>query len=241
LAFPLVTGLAAGRPGVTAIAFTVAAAALFLAHEPAAVLMGRRGGRLQQALAGPARARLGWLSVLGVGAAVLGVALGSPTVRLAALVPALFALALVPAMVRGEVKTLGAELLVVAHFSATLLPVALAGGAGWGFAWAATAVWFASFALGTVAVHGIKAAHKQQAAADRLHVLVPVLAVAAVGFGVLGAVSGRLSWAVGLAPAPPVLAVLVIWAVRVQPRRLKRVGWSLVTANLVTLGLLLAG
>lgn len=241
LAFPLATGLAAGRPGVAAIAFAVSAVALFLAHEPAAVLAGRRGDRLRRELAVAARSRLRWLVAGGLGCAILGFVLATPPARLAALVPAALALALLPALIRGQVKTLGAELLVVAHFSTTLLPVALAGGAGWGFAWAATGVWFVSFTLGTVAVHGIKDTHKRASTAGGLGLAVPVLAIVAAGFGVLGAVIGRLPWAVGLALVPPALAVLVIWALRVHPRQLKRVGWSLVTANVVTLGLLLAG
>ncbi len=47
LAFPLATGLAAGGPTVAGVAFSLAAVVLFLAHEPAAVMLGRRGARLQ--------------------------------------------------------------------------------------------------------------------------------------------------------------------------------------------------
>jgi hypothetical protein len=241
LAFPLATGLAACGPTVAGAAFTLAAVALFLAHEPAMVWLGRRGGRLQQQLGRAARVRLWWLTALGVGAAALGFAVGSPDTRLAALVPAAFALALVPAMIRGEVKTLWAEVIVVAHFSTTLMPLVVEGGSGWKFAWAAPAVWFVSFTLGTVAVHGLKAAHKQTEAAGRLGVIVPLLAVGAVVLGAAAAATGKVPVNTGLAVVPPALAVFVVWALRVHPRRLKRVGWSLVAANLVTLGLLLAG
>jgi hypothetical protein len=46
---------------------------------------------------------------------------------------------------------------------------------------------------------------------------------------------------VSLAVMPGALLVLGVAALRVHPRRLKRVGWSLVAANVVTLALLLAG
>lgn len=241
LAFPLATGLAAAGPTVAGIAFSVAAVVLFLAHEPAAVMLGRRGARLQQALGGAARIRLRWLTAVGLGAATLGLILGSADTRLAALVPAGFAVLLVPAMVRGEVKTLGPEILVVAHFSTTLMPLAVEGGAGWSFAWAASGVWFVSYTLGTIAVHALKAAHKQTPVAGRLGAAVPALSLAVIALGVVAAASGRAPIAWGLALVPPALVVLVVWGMRVHPRRLKRVGWSLVAANLVTLGLLLAG
>jgi len=241
LAFPLATGLAAAGPTVAGVAFSLAAVVLFLAHEPAAVMLGRRGARLQQALGGAARFRLRWLTAVGLGAAALGLILGSADTRLAALVPAGFAVLLVPAMVRGEVKTLGPEILVVAHFSTTLMPLAVEGGAGWSFAWAASGVWFVSYTLGTIAVHALKAAHKQTPVAGRLGAAVPALSLAVIALGVVAATSGRAPIAWGLALVPPALVVLVVWGMRVHPRRLKRVGWSLVAANLVTLGLLLAG
>lgn len=241
LAFPLVTGLAAGGPTVAGVAFSLAAVALFLAHEPAAVMLGRRGARLQQQLGSAARVRLWWLTAVGLAAAALGLVVGSPDTRLAALVPAGFAVLLAPAMIRGEVKTLGAEILVVAHFSTTLMPLAVEGGAGWSFAWAASGVWFVSYTLGTVAVHALKAAHKQTAGAANLGVLVPVLCLAAAAFGVGAAATGRAPTLWGLALVPSALVVFIVWGLRVHPRRLKRVGWSLVAANLVTLGLLLGG
>jgi hypothetical protein len=241
LAFPLATGLAAGGPTLAGVAFSLAAVALFLAHEPAAVMLGRRGARLQQQLGGAARVRLWWLTAIGLGAAALGLVLGSADTRLAALVPAGFAVLLVPAMVRGEVKTLGAEILVVAHFSTTLMPLAVEGGAGWDFAWAASTVWFVSYTLGTVAVHALKASHKQTAAAGRLGAVVPALCLAAIALGVTVAATHRVPALWGLALVPSALVVVVVWGLRVHPRWLKRVGWSLVAANLVTLGLLLAG
>jgi len=241
LSFPLATGLAAGGPTIAGVAFSLAAVALFLAHEPATVMLGRRGARLKQQLGSATRVRLWWMTALGLGAAAVGLVVGSPDTRLAALVPAGFAVLLVPAMVRGEVKTLGPEILVVAHFSTTLMPLAVEGGAGWSFAWAASGVWFVSYTLGTVAVHALKAAHKQTAVAGRLGAMVPALSLVAIALGVGAAASGRAPLVWGVALVPSALVVLVVWGLRVHPRRLKRVGWSLVAANLVTLGLLLAG
>jgi len=67
----------------------------------------------------------------------------------------------------------------------------------------------------------------------------PLLAVAAIAAGIGGAATGRWPWPVGLAAVPPAVLVVAALGLRTHPRRLKRVGWSMVGANLVTLGLLL--
>jgi hypothetical protein len=67
----------------------------------------------------------------------------------------------------------------------------------------------------------------------------PVLAAVVVLAGVGGAIADLWSWWLGVAAAPSSLLVVVALWLRTHPRRLKRVGWSLVGANLVTLSLLL--
>jgi len=67
----------------------------------------------------------------------------------------------------------------------------------------------------------------------------PVLAAATAAAGVAGAVAGRWPWLVGLAVLPAAGLVLTTLALGTHPRRLKRVGWSLVGANVVALVLLL--
>jgi hypothetical protein len=46
--------------------------------------------------------------------------------------------------------------------------------------------------------------------------------------------AGTVSWPIGLALVPAALLTTAVGIVRVHPRHLKRVGWSLVAANTVT-------
>src|SRR5512138_2855214 len=71
LAMPLVTGLALGRPGATALLLTAGVVLAFLAHEPLLVVLGQRGKRVKDALGVRAMRRL---AVLGAGAVACGVA-----------------------------------------------------------------------------------------------------------------------------------------------------------------------
>ena len=49
---------------------------------------------------------------------------------------------------------------------------------------------------------------------------------------------GALPLGLALSPLPPVLTAAVVAALRPQPRHLRRVGWALVAAQALSLGLL---
>jgi hypothetical protein len=236
--FPLVTGVALGAPTAGAVAFAFAALAVFLLHEPVAVMTGRRGVRRRQALRGRART---WAIVLSLtGGCAAGAALAlAPGARLAALIPALLGATLAGVVVRGHEKTLAGEVLVVGVFSTVLIPVALANGATWRTAIAAAGIWFLTFTLGTVSVHAIKAGHRA-AATDRWTIHgAPALAGMVALAALIGVSRHWVSVVMALAVLPGVLATFVIAARRVHPRSLRRVGWSLVGAHVVTVVLLL--
>lgn len=239
LLFPLATGLAYGTPSAPAVAFAVAASALFLAHEPAAVATGRRGARLKALHQRAARIQGAGLSAVAVGAGAVGW-VSAPDARIAALVPAAIALVLLPVVLAGREKSLVGELLVVATFAATVLPVARANGAAWSFALFAAVVWFVGFALGTVAVHAIKARHKGTGRSGWTVHAAPALAAVAVVAALVVASHPWLPALVPLAIVPGAGVALVASVSGVHPRHLKRVGWSLVGAHLLTLALLLA-
>ncbi len=217
----------------------VASVVWFLLYEPVAVLTGLRGERLRQAAG-----RGAWMyavglalagSALGIGALVLS----PPAARLAALVPAGLAVLLVPVVLRGRQKTLGAEIIVVAALAAVLLPVAAASGVDSRFAWMALGVWLVSFALITLAVHAVKARHKQVSEMRWTVWAAPLLAGLTVAAAVALIVCETVPLPVGLALLPAALFVLLVALLRVHPRRLRVVGWSVVGANAVTLLLLL--
>ncbi|MBE0595258.1 MAG: YwiC-like family protein [Gemmatimonadales bacterium] len=234
LGFPILTGLTVGVPTVTALAVASAAVALFLAHEPVAVLTGMRGERLQTEAGDRARVRLTVLIGLGLVLGLVGMGTASADVRLAVCVPAAALLALVPWVVRRRQKTFGGELMVIVAFATTVVPISIAVGASWRLAWTAGVVWLVSFGLGTFAVHALKLRHKQGADAGWVAATSLVLAVAVVTTAVAGALLGRLPVPIAVALLPPAILVIGLALFPVHPRRLKRVGWSLVSANGVT-------
>ncbi|MCH7874941.1 MAG: YwiC-like family protein [Gemmatimonadetes bacterium] len=238
LAFPIITAMIAGRPTVAAVGFSVAAAAGFLVHEPIEVLRGTRGERRRQTFARQARVRIWWLLVAGAAAAAAALILAPPSARWAALAPGACFVALIPAIARRREKTLVAELIMAAGLAAMMLPVGTAAGVSWEYALVATAVWFVSFALATLTVHAVKVAYGKKGARGSV-VLTSVLALGVVVGAAALAVSSAWPLA-GLALLPVPLLALAVTVMRVHPRNLRRVGWSLVVANLGTLALLLA-
>jgi hypothetical protein len=240
LLFPLVTGLALGRPGVPGAGFAAAAVLFFLLHEPLAVLAGARGERVRTDSAARARRRILILAAAGALAGGVALATGSRDAALAALIPLGFAAALAPAALTARVKNLGGELLVAATLAGTLVPVAVAGGAGWHYALLAAAIWFTSFLLATLTVHALKTRAKGHLSPRWTLRAAPLLGIATIVAGVAAGVSGAIPLLAGLAVLPPALVTLAVNLLAVHPRRLRRVGWSLVGANLATLGLLLA-
>jgi hypothetical protein len=240
LAFPLLTGLLCAPPTAATVAFAIAAVAAFLAHEPLAVMTGTRGPRLGAARERVAPRQFGWLIAVGILAGISGLVTGTPAARLAALVPVAALVVLAPWIVFGRLKMLSAELIAVAAFSATVLPVSVASGRSWAFGWTAAWVWLVSLSLGTLAVHALKARHKRVPRASLATTLTVMLAVAVVGAGAMVAARGWTSWLGVLAVGPPAALTVVLGVTAIHPRRLKRVGWSLVAANTVSLVCLLA-
>ena len=226
-------------PGAAAWCFTGSALAWFLLYEPAAVFLGVRGERLRLTAGRGAR----WYALVLVrGGVVLGVValiLSPPSARLATLVPVALALLLVRVMQRGKQKTLGAEILVVATLAAVLLPVAAASGVDGRLAWMAFGVWLVSYGLITLLVHAVKARHKQSAGKRWTVWAAPLLAGGTGIAGVALAVTAVVPAAIGYALLPAAVFVLAVALLRVHPRKLRVVGWSVVGVSVLTLVLLL--
>jgi hypothetical protein len=240
LIFPLLTAFLAGGASAAGAAFALSVVCWFLLYEPLAILRGARGRRLQVELGGLAQRRTWWLSGLGGLAAAGGLALAPTPARLAALVPGAAALLVLPAVFRGRPKTLGAEFVVATALSTMLLPVGLAGGMTPRSAVEAAAVWLLTYSAATLTVHAIKSRVKPDLGAPWTLWAAPALAAGAAVAGIGAAVAGWVPVLVAVALLPGALLVLAVAALRVHPRRLKRVGWSLAAANVVTLVLLVA-
>jgi hypothetical protein len=238
LAFPLLLAFLAGGVSVAGVGFALAAVSWFLVREPLAVLAGVRGVRLETALAAPARRSAILLGALGTVAAAAAMIAAPPVARLSALVPGGAAALLAPALVRGRAKSLGSELLVATALSAVLVPVGISGHMTPRLAWGGAAVWAASFVLATLAVHAVKARAKPGRGTWTVRAA-PALGLGVVAGALGGAAVGRLPAFFAFAALPSALLVLGVIALGTHPRHLRRVGWSLVAADGVTLALLL--
>lgn len=239
LAFPLLTAFLLGGVNAAGVGFGMAVTCGFLLNEPLSVLKGLRGRRAQEELNAAARRRVVVLGVLGACGAAAGMVLAPGVARLAALVPAAFATALAPSVLWGRPKTLGSELLMAAALASMLPPVALAASGGVGRAATGAGAWFICFALATFAVHAIKARAKPELAAAWTVWVAPLLAAAVLAAAVASAVAVPARAFAFLSVVPSALVTLGATMLRVHPRRLKRVGWLLVTGNVVTLVLLI--
>ncbi|MGK7312999.1 MAG: YwiC-like family protein [Candidatus Longimicrobiales bacterium M2_2A_002] len=239
LGFPLLTGLIYARGDGGALGFAVAAIALFLAHEPVAVLAGVRGKRLQEQLAGPARRRVWALGAAAALGLVAAIGLATPRAWLAAILPGGLALLLLPLLGTRKLKSIPAEILVAALFSTSTLPLALCGPATWSAAGVAAAVWFAAVLPAIFSVHGIKVAFKGKEEGRWTVTAAPVSAALVVLGALAAAAVVRPHGLDFLAVIPPALAVLVLSWIRPHPKHLKRVGWTMVAADTMTLVLLL--
>lgn len=247
LAFPMVTGLALAAPSFAALALGAAAVVFFLANEPATILLGGRGKRLQDQLGSEARKRAILLLGSGVILGTMGAAGGGARIWHELLFPVLAGALLIPLVLAGRQKTLLGEFLVITAFSTLILPLAAASGADPNRAQLAAGVWWISFALATLEVHAIKARNRSTARSRWTRWSSSV--ASALGVGGSGALAlgwWDPAWAgtpvnAGLALLPPAVAVLGISLLPVHPRHLKRVGWSLVGANALALAVLLRG
>lgn len=222
LGVPLVAALASGRPGVTAVGLAVAAAAAFLASEPARVLAGHRGARArteQRAHALVRLALLAALAALGASGALAGGAVAI-AVGAAALLGAI-AVALTAARLD---KTLGGELVVASALAGAAAPVAVAGGVAPAVAAWTWVGWSLGFAAVTCAVHATagRAARTDPRPARWLGGAV-ILAAGALAIAVPDPLA---------ATAPLLIAAIGLVAVAPTARSLRRIGWVLMIATL---------
>lgn len=236
LVFPLLSGLILGGLTLPSAALALSVVCVFLAYEPAAVMLGVRGVRLQREHAEGARRQL---AVSVAAALVLGsIALfaAPPRARMLMLVPAGLAALLAPLLPARRVKTLAGETVTAGALASMHLPLAAAGGADGVALWGPALVWFASFFLATLSVHAIKARLKQR---DRWIGPIAVWSTVAVGGAAVAlAIFEPPLRLPGLALAVTLSAVFAVNVTHVHPRALKRVGWTVVASDIAALAVL---
>jgi len=239
LLLPLVTALAIGRPGAAALALALAIGAAFLAHEPLLVLLGQRGGRAARDQRWPAWR---WFTAFGAIAVALGgaaAAMVDPAVRTALLVPIGGAVALAALIAVRREHSAGGEMLAAVTLSTLAAPVAMAASSGVVPAVTCAVVFAAGFAVATVAVRDVIAQTRRRSTITRI---VVACAAAAIVVGLV--VLRRLGIVAAIAPAAslPMCGGAAALAIAMpSPRHLRRVGWLLVSATVVTGAMLIVG
>ena len=243
ITFPLATAFAVAGVSPAGLLFAAAVIAGFLAHEPAAVLVGLRGGRARRQMSGSA---VQWLTscliistVAGAGALLTM----APAARWSIAVPVVPALLLAIATVRGQDKSSMGEVTAAVAFSAVAVPVSVAGGASTEIA-AGVAIPFALFfTASTLAVRAVilkvrGGGDPLAAKATRRAAL--VLCGGAAGVLAVAAATGQLSSSVLLSAAPGLLTAAIVAARPPAPIHLRKLGWTLIAASVGTAALVIA-
>ncbi|MGM0574369.1 MAG: YwiC-like family protein [Myxococcota bacterium] len=241
LLLPLLTALALGHPGVSALALTVGALAVFFAHEPVLVLLGHRGRRARDEER--PRAKRLVFAMLGLAAVAGGVGLAtSPWTVWPALLPVVVPAAFVVPLVRDrkERSTRG-EVLAGLALSGASLPVGLAAGVALPVILTAWGLWAAVVVVETLAARGVLAMAKKRNPDPTLRrVSLGLGLLIQAGLAVL-AVAGVVDVEVAVAFAPALLLAAAVNVLPVHAKQLMTVGILMLVGGLVTGGALLVG
>jgi hypothetical protein len=243
IAFPLVTAFVVAGISAAGLLFATAVIVGFLAHEPAAVLLGLRGRRSKRELGGPALAWLTSYVIIGAAAGVAALLTIDPAHRWSIAVPIVPAILLAVETIRGRDKSLRAEIVAPVAFSAAAVPVCMAAGASATDA-AAVAIPFALlFTASTLAVRVVilkvrRGGDPRAAAATRRGAL--ILVGAAVIALAAASAADRLAPTVLAAAGPGLLTAAIVAARPPSPSRLRTLGWSLIAVSVVTAAIVVA-
>jgi hypothetical protein len=234
---PLVAAFGVAGVSAAGVLFSAAVVAGFLAHEPALVLLGQRGSRAKRERRDSALRWLAGTLLVGMAAAAGAVAITSPAARWSVLVPAVPALLLAIATVRGREKSWYGEVAASLAFAGTAIPISMAGGAAIGTALAVSIPFVLLFVASTLAVRvvilQVRRGGDPRAAAftRRAAFVVAGCGAAALTWAALGSV---LPSSV-LAAATPGLATAAAVAARPpSPARLRTVGLTHVAVSIAT-------
>jgi hypothetical protein len=237
LTLPLVTALAAAGVSAGGLLLTVGAAAAFVAHEPAAILLGQRGVRARREHRGTAL-RFLWAcaAIAAVAGAAAFLAMDREH-RWSLAVPLLPAVLLAIATARDREKSWYGELAAALAFAGAAVPVSMAAGASLAAA-AAVAIPFAlMFMTSTLAVRTVilrvRAGGNERATATTRRGVFALTGAAATILVWLAA-EEILSAATLVSASPGLFASCAISAYPPPPARLRVVGWTLVAVSVLT-------
>jgi hypothetical protein len=241
--FPLLTAFLAAGPSPGGLLIAMAVVGGFVAHEPAAVLLGLRGPRARREAASAARRWLACAAALGAAAGVAALVAIDPGARWSVAIPLVPALLLAAAVVRGNEKSWLGETAAALAFSGTAVPVSLAAAAPLDTGLAVAVPFALLFVGSTLAVRTVilrvrGGGNAGAASATRR----ATLALAACGTIVVaaGAGTGVLARSVLMATAPALLTVAVLAIRPPGPDRLRAIGWTIVAVSVVTASIVIA-
>jgi YwiC-like protein len=237
IAYPLLTGLAVAGASTAGLLLAIAVVAGFLAHEPAAIVIGLRGSRAQRELGqSAARWLYRWLALVSA-AGVAAASFIHPTARWSLAVPAIPAALLAVAMVAGREKSWYGETAAAMAFAGVAVPLTLAAGASIDVAWIVAIAFALLFIATTLAVRVVilrvrGGGDPAAAAATRRATLV----ISVGSLAVIAAVTtaGWLAPALLIAAAPGLCTAAWVAARPPASNRLRPLGWSLVAVSTLT-------
>jgi hypothetical protein len=240
LTFPVVSGLVMGGLSWSGTAFAALAVVGFLAHESVLVVLGARGERIRSKEAAHARRRLLGLAGAAVVAAGIFAVTAPPDAWRAAPLSGVLAAGVGALLVARKTKSLPGEILVAATFSSVHAVLAAAGGANARVTYLPLAAWVVCFTLATLSVHALKYRFKRRGPGRWTVAAAPILASTVVVLGVVDVASPYPLGVVAAAALPKAMAVLLLSILPANPRHLKRVGWTFVVADVLTLVVLVS-
>jgi hypothetical protein len=224
----MLSALAFAPPTPAAFACAALALALFLAHEPLVVLLGRRGAKALAANARAARRHL-TIRLLAASLLALWLAFAAPTVALALALPAALGAATLISLLQRREKSLLGELTAAAALTSFSAPVLLAAAVPLSSIGVFMAGWLTVQALATVTARGfVYRRHDREGlikAAGHAGLLALVLSALLV-------LRSHLPLASCLALVPFAFLALALRLQLYQPRTPKGLGWMLTLANL---------
>jgi hypothetical protein len=228
LGLPMCAALAMGRPSALAAALAALGVAAFLAHEPILVVTGKRGTKARREQLDVAIHTLWIMAFFGLGCVVAATLAWRPIEIVSIVVPLALSSVVLVFVARGEERTAQGEAAAGAALAALSIPVARACGVPMAAAWGAFLAWTASVIASTFGVRAVvRSRGKGTSLLRRLApVVLPVLALLVAH--VRGAV----------ASLPVVMVSAGAAAFLPHPRKLRRIGWMLAGAMLLTAALL---
>lgn len=237
IAFPILTALAVGGVSVGGLLIGAMMVSGFLAHEPAAVMLGLHGVRAKREAGAKAGRWLAACLTLGVTTGSAALIVMPAVARWSLAVPLVPAVVLALVAAKGREKSGPGEVAATLAFSGAAVPVSLAAGATVETAITVAVPFALLFIAGTLAVRvvilRVRGGGDRRAAQTTRRAAFLVCGGATVTLGAL-TLGSLLPWAILAAAAPGLLTATVIAACPPPPARLRTLGWALVAASLIT-------